>query len=1051
MTVSEDSRRKPHQFNVTDRLPYIEVNDNHQPVVLRQLDIQVKVTGLFAETTQIMQFYNPNKRVLEGNLIFPLPDTGVVCGYGLDVNGTLVDGVVVPKKKARQIFETEIRKGIDPGLLEQVQGNVYQTRIYPIPANGVRTVKIIYTSDLHVSGNGASYHLPLQHVETVDHVSLRVEVRQSPNKPVVSGGQGNISLTDWHQSWVAEATLQPNLITDDLHIRLPDLPNNLKMIETTGDGETFFCISQLVKATHELREWRPVRVAVAWDASGSRIGIDRDIELLQTLLARWQSCVIDVVVFRDKCDENVNTFAIENGNAQELIRYLNSLPYDGATDFSVLDLRSAPGEGTEAWFLFSDGMDTLEQQLPALGAITVIPVVSQSCRNGAFLEYLAEQSGGLVIDLNQLDVTDACNRVQYREPMPQLMSAEGCEGVYLQSQNGRFLVSGSLKDHSGKIQLKMPDGTIFDYSCDKNSGSDGQILARQYAGRTIQQLGVLGQGHGEEAMRLCRRFGIVSPGTSLLVFENIEQYLEYDIEPPDSLPEMREEFLDERREIKYRKEVEKSEHIESVVKLWNERVQWWKTDFQTEYKKKKKNKREEWDDDADYDLEVSSARSEAFSNADTCIFPQSMQIEHESLSFDDISASPDQNDSLPRYAPALPKRRSTQSSITVQAWSPDTPYLQAVKEANVDNQYGVYLQQRQDFAQSPSFFLDCGDYFLTLGEIEIGLRVLSNLLEMALEDVALMRIYAWRLQQAGKLDEAVRILEQVQEKRDDEPQSHRDLALALAQRWEQSGQIIDAIRAMELLYRVVEEEWDRFPEIEIIALMELNNLMHKAESQAIPIPERIDDRLHKLFDLDLRISMSWDADNTDVDLHVFEPDGSHAYYAHKRTDQGGLVSRDFRDGYGPEEYVLRKAVPGKYTIKAHYFGSNQQTLLGPCTVKVDVFINYGRDDEKRQTLILRLDESGSDFVVGEVVIEDDNHKVTPDVKGPQVEDFRKISLGMDMSQVAALVGTPHQVVQRGSDGVLVLEYQLVDGEVFHIEMKFKVIGVRQVINYKDAA
>ena len=49
---------------------------------------------------------------------------------------------------------------------------------------------------------------------------------------------------------------------------------------------------------------------------------------------------------------------------------------------------------------------------------------------------------------------------------------------------------------------------------------------------------------------------------------------------------------------------------------------------------------------------------------------------------------------------------------------------------------------------------------------------------LVLDDAALMRMYSWRLQQAGELDMAVRVLEQVLAQREDEPQSHRDLALA---------------------------------------------------------------------------------------------------------------------------------------------------------------------------------------------------------------------------------------------------------------------------------
>ncbi len=35
------------------------------------------------------------------------------------------------------------------------------------------------------------------------------------------------------------------------------------------------------------------------------------------------------------------------------------------------------------------------------------------------------------------------------------------------------------------------------------------------------------------------------------------------------------------------------------------------------------------------------------------------------------------------------------------------------------------------------------------------------------------------------------------------------------------------------------------------------------------------------------------------------------YYGRNRTPSGGLVSRDFTQGYGPEEYMIRVGIPGK--------------------------------------------------------------------------------------------------------------------------------------------
>ena len=54
---------------------------------------------------------------------------------------------------------------------------------------------------------------------------------------------------------------------------------------------------------------------------------------------------------------------------------------------------------------------------------------------------------------------------------------------------------------------------------------------------------------------------------------------------------------------------------------------------------------------------------------------------------------------------------------------------------------------------------------------------------------------------------------------------------------------------------------------------------------------------------------------------------------------------------------------------ANYFGSRQQTLLGPATVTATVFTNWGRADEKRQILSLRLDKVKDKVPIGEVNVE----------------------------------------------------------------------------------
>ena len=100
--------------------------------------------------------------------------------------------------------------------------------------------------------------------------------------------------------------------------------------------------------------------------------------------------------------------------------------------------------------------------------------------------------------------------------------------------------------------------------------------------------------------------------------------------------------------------------------------------------------------------------------------------------------------------------------------------------------------------------------------------------------------------------------------------------------------------------------------------------------------------------------MTWDTDMTDMDLWVTEPAGEKCFYGHALTTVGGMISRDFTGGYGPEEYLVRHALSGAYRVQANFYGSRSQSLTGPTTVRALVITDFARPTEKRQSLTLRL-------------------------------------------------------------------------------------------------
>ena len=296
-------------------------------------------------------------------------------------------------------------------------------------------------------------------------------------------------------------------------------------------------------------------------------------------------------------------------------------------------------------------------------------------------------------------------------------------------------------------------------------------------------------------------------------------------------------------------------------------------------------------------------------------------------------------------------------AIRLQPWAPDSPYARRLREAEGPQVYRVYLDERASHASSTAFFLDVADLLLAKGEKALGLRVLSNLAEMNLENRHILRVLGYRLLQASEAATAIAVFRKVRELSPDEPQSHRDLGLAHAA----AGQ---TQRAVDSLIEVVTRPWHgRFPEVELITLAELNAVI--AIASAKPDTSRIDPRLIRNLPLDLRAVLTWDADNTDIDLWVTDPNGEKAFYGHRLTHQGGRMSADFTGGYGPEEFSLRNAKPGKYRIQAQFYGHRQQIVAGATTLQVKLTTRFGTPLAKEQLITLRLKGGGETVLVGE--------------------------------------------------------------------------------------
>jgi len=971
-----------------------------EPMQVREMSVTARIDGLFAEVETTLSFFNPNARQLEGELVFPLPDGAAVCGYALDVNGQLVDGVVVKKEKARVAFETETRRRVDPGLVEYVKGNVYRTRIYPLPPKAARTVRLRYVTELASDAQGdAALHLPLPR-DTVGALNIRIEVARGTVQPEV-GGFGNLRFAQMRDVWLAETSLRDTRPGQDILVALPRLPATVAAVQRDpASGDTYFAVSDIRPPATVKPQRMPV-LSVAWDASGSRDGVSiaQELAFLEALSRAAKSERFRLVVFRDAPDteKSFSSFA-------EMRAAIEAVRYDGGTDFPAL-ARMLPSDAP--WLLFTDGVDTLTGESLAFEGRRVTAVVSQSVADRESLRQACGDAGGCVIDLQRLDTAAAVALAL--APPRRVTGLQGTGLAAVQGvgaiASGRVSLTGRLTADSADVRVTYSDGSLSEpVALRKADATEGRLLATAWGAGRVLRLAPQSERNEEALLELGHRFGLVSPATSLLVLESLDQYLRHDVEPPAMLAEMRRQWHDARTRASKAQAIAKRSKLESVIGLWQSRVAWWEQmiDVPKDFHWKEEQVRAK--SSGIFRSFASRLRSAASPATTMEVAVLDTVVDNETTA----AAS------APAKAKADAERsREVPATIEVAAWNPDTPYLKRLKAVAANERDTVYAEQRKSYGASPAFYLDCADYLLREHDTAKGLRVLSNLAELRIEDAALLRVLAWRLQQAGALDRAVVILRRVTRLRPEDPQSWRDLALALTERGKASRAASDLEEAMALFDKVIFSTWNRTAEIEITALEELNALIawiERTEWSDSKKPEllALDPRLRRNLDVDVRISLAWDADATDVDLHVLEPTGEEAYFSHNRTRIGGMVSRDITDGYGPEEYLVRRAFAGVYTVKAKYYGSRQQTVIGPATLTATVFTDWGRPTERKQTLTLRLDKPHDIVDLGRVTF-GGGEGVTAETKPePPLKDtaeaFEALRVGMTAHDVEVAVG-----------------------------------------------
>ena len=931
-----------------------EIGDQSDDLRIGEMDVAVAINGAMAVTTVTVRFDNPTSRELEGDFTLDLPSGSLITGYALDVGETLRPGVLIGNPKAEAVYKDKVRAGIDPGIAQVTRTNAFRRRVFPILPGRGRTIRLTFATALAAD---TPYRLPLVTAQAAGKVSVSVTAEGLAGPPQVIGPDG--SLLTWGGKGASGAWTARGF---DGALTISKLkPANAITLSRHGAGDTLFDIVDTLPPLRGLD--RPRTVRVLWDRSLSRRDDDltRERDLLQRYLAGVQPARIDLVTFASD-EPRRQSFS----TATDLDAALAAVRYRGASALTgVLDRAEA-----DVCLVFTDGNFTLDAWTIERQRCVLVTVSTAPDANGARLAGIARRSGGVHIDLTAVDPAAAATRIAgLKRRIVEITAADGrpLDAIVLEETSERFRILGRA-DLTGDVLVRIAGGgEVRRYSPSSGTPRRHDAAGAFWGVRQIADVEVSDRPDTDRLVALARRWSVATPVASFIVLETMQDYAEADIEPPAdvgkaALAEYR-ALADERG--KEAREA-RANRLDDLITAWDDEKAWWNTRFPP-VKRQRAGKGGALGEQGEPARPVAAP-------------PAPPSPEPPPPAPDDASKPATANDGylgdgvlgevivtgqrraesrqdVPIAVSAFgAEQRARPIEVEMEAWSPDRPYLKALDAATPARFESVLAAMEAEHARSPAFYLDVAEWLFRKKRTDEAVQMALSALDMPLANDATLMVVGDRLMRYGRIDRALWLLDRLVYLTPDKPQPLRGLALALIVQAEQPDTPVavraaNYRRAADLLNTVIVTPWDSdYDGIELISLMELNRIIPRLPAGQSPL----DPRLTALLDVDIRVVLEWNTDDSDMDLWVLEPSGDTAIYSYPKTRIGGRLSNDMTRGYGPEEYLLRRAPRGEYQIKANVYAPDALDPNGATTVRARLYRNWGRPNESSEVLEIDL-------------------------------------------------------------------------------------------------
>jgi hypothetical protein len=501
------------------RLEIPSAHGEPQTVGLESIEVHAHVEGDFVDAEVDHVFDSKVAARTEGTFRFPLPDSALLLGLSMEIDGKMMQGELVDREKARKVFEEIEDQMRDPALLEWDQGSVFKLRVFPVDPGEHKHIVIHYAAPLRTGG----FAYPIQPApgQVIGHAKVVLDGKTLLDESHVSARKD-----------VAQAIASPP-----------------RLVEQTRGVERFV-------AVHASPDWSKVPEPPAVGPQSVLVVVDTSRSMLEErkLVVGAVRNVIEALGPTDRfrlAASDIDTRAlgamVDKKAEEEALSTLSAIEPEGATDIgamlhAVARLAKETNETKATSVVYvGDGSATWgETRADALARIArselglPLHVMLLGDRaDGDTMQAIAASTGAMIdhprteTDAEVFARRLATAPTRKRVARAHIASSEG--DVYPAREQtlyeGDDLVALVRAPRDAKLTL-VGDGVSMPIV---DAPHPAGLVAERWAKARIASLEAMPGDHKDEIVKLSLESGVLSKHTSLLVLESDDAYERFNI------------------------------------------------------------------------------------------------------------------------------------------------------------------------------------------------------------------------------------------------------------------------------------------------------------------------------------------------------------------------------------------------------------------------------------------------------------------------------------------------------------------------------------------